>query len=351
MVFNSSSFLVFFPIVVLVYFVFPPKRQWIWLLVSSYYFYLSWNIKYGVLLLTTTIITWLGGMFLEQYKGVKWIRQGCVGICLVVDLAILGIFKYQDFVLDSIIEIANRFGVSLSFDNRLDVLLPVGISFYTFQALGYVIDVYRGEKAEHNFFRYALFLSFFPQLVAGPIERSKNLLGQLRQTHAFDYRRVKNGLLLMLWGLFQKMIIADRVALLVNTVYNNYGNYHGIFIVIATVFFAIQIYCDFGGYSDIAIGASQVMGIDLMQNFNKPYFAVSVKDFWQRWHISLTAWLRDYLYIPLGGNRKGKVRKYINTMIVFLTSGIWHGANWTYVIWGGGAWCIYDTRGSNGRMA
>lgn len=351
MVFNSSSFLFFFPVVILLYFVIPPKLQWIWLLVSSYYFYLSWNVKYGMLLLITTVVTWAGGMFLEWYKGKKWVKKACVGGCLFIDLAILGIFKYQNFVLDSIAGLAEQFGISLSFENRWDVLLPVGISFYTFQALGYVIDVYRGEKAEKNIFRYALFLSFFPQLVAGPIERSKNLLGQLRQAHGFDYERVKNGLLLMLWGLFQKMIISDRLALFVNTVYNDYANYSGIIVIIATIFFAVQIYCDFGGYSDIAIGAAQVMGIDLMQNFNKPYFATSIKDFWKRWHISLTAWLRDYLYIPLGGNRKGKARKYINTMIVFLASGVWHGANWTYIYWGGGTRRLYGFRGIDKSFA
>ena len=216
-----------------------------------------------------------------------------------------------------------------------DVILPVGISFYTFQALSYTMDVYRGEiYAEKNILKYALFVSFFPQLVAGPIERSKNLLIQFNEEHHFDYERVKNGLLLMLWGFFMKLVIADRVALLVNQVYNNWQQYAGLELVIATVFFAVQIYCDFGSYSNIAIGAAQVMGFTLMENFKQPYFATSVADFWRRWHISLTSWFRDYLYIPLGGNKKGKVRKYINVMIIFLTSGLWHGASWHFVIWG-----------------
>ena len=220
-----------------------------------------------------------------------------------------------------------------------DVVLPVGISFYTFQALSYTVDVYRKDiYAEKNILKYALFVSFFPQLVAGPIERSKNLLIQFNKEHHFDYNRVKNGLLLMLWGFFMKLVIADRVAMVVDQVYNNYTQYAGFEIAIATVFFAIQIYCDFGSYSNIAIGAAQVMGFTLMENFRQPYFSKSVAEFWRRWHISLSSWFRDYLYIPLGGNRKGKVLKYINLMIVFLTSGLWHGASWHFVVWGGLEW-------------
>ncbi|GMO37837.1 MAG: MBOAT family protein [Termitinemataceae bacterium] len=215
------------------------------------------------------------------------------------------------------------------------VLLPVGISFYTFQALSYTVDVYRNEiSVEKNFAKYALFVSFFPQLVAGPIERSKNLLSQISEKHYFSFDRVKSGLLLMLWGFFEKIVIADRVAILVNNVFNNYTNYEGFQIIIASVLFGIQIYCDFAGYSDIAIGAAEIMGFRLISNFRQPYFAQSIKDFWRRWHISLTTWFRDYLYIPLGGSRCSKKRRYVNTMIVFLTSGLWHGASWHFVVWG-----------------
>lgn len=218
----------------------------------------------------------------------------------------------------------------------LDVILPVGISFYTFQALSYTMDVYRGEiYAEKNFLKYALFVSFFPQLVAGPIERSKNLLKQINKVHRFDVEKVRSGLLLMVYGFFQKVVVSEYLAIVVNNVYDNYTERTGYQLLIASICFAFQIYCDFGGYSNIAIGAARVMGFELMENFNAPYFSQSVAEFWRRWHISLSTWFRDYLYIPLGGNRKGKVRKQINLMIVFLVSGLWHGASMHYVIWGG----------------
>jgi D-alanyl-lipoteichoic acid acyltransferase DltB (MBOAT superfamily) len=219
--------------------------------------------------------------------------------------------------------------------SSFDIVLPLGISFYIFQALSYTVDIYRNEiQVEKNFARYALFISFFPNLVAGPIERSKNLLPQFKERHYFDFERAKSGFLLMLWGFFEKIVIADRIAILVNTVFNDYTNYEGFQIIVATVLFGIQIFCDFSGYSDIAIGAALVMGFQLTNNFKQPYFAQNVKDFWRSWHISLTTWFRDYLYIPLGGNRCTKKRQYINTMIVFLTSGLWHGASWHFVIWG-----------------
>ena len=216
-------------------------------------------------------------------------------------------------------------------------MLPVGISFYTFQALSYTIDVYRDKdfKVEKNIGRYALFVTFFPQLVAGPIERSKNLLSQFYEKHYFEYKRVKEGLLLMLWGLFEKIVIADRAAIIVNQVFNDLESYSGFEIIVAVLLFAVQVYCDFCGYSDIAIGAAKVMGFKLMTNFRQPYFSKSIKDFWRRWHISLSTWLRDYVYIPLGGSRCSRLKKYRNLLITFLLSGLWHGANWTYVIWGG----------------
>ena len=218
---------------------------------------------------------------------------------------------------------------------NFDVLLPVGISFYTFQALSYTMDVYRGDiKAQKHLGKYALFVSFFPQLVAGPIERSAHLLPQFDEEFKFDYTRVKDGLLLMLWGLFKKIVIADRLAIVVNTVYNNPKNFNGFSLVVATIFFAFQIYCDFSSYSDIAIGSAKVMGYDLMKNFNRPYFSKSISEFWRRWHISLGTWFKDYLYFPLGGSRVTKWKKYRNIMIVFLTSGLWHGASGNFVIWG-----------------
>ena len=339
MLFNSYSFLVFFPIVVIIYYLMPKKVSYLWLLAASYYFYMGWNAKYALLLLLSTTITYISGILLQwmmdrhqdNVAAKKWIVAGS----FASNLAILFFFKYFNFTVESLNAVLQN--TSLPAVNRsLDVLLPVGISFYTFQALGYTVDVYRGEiRAERNFFRYALFVSFFPQLVAGPIERSKNLLNQLRTPQKFDYERMCDGLLLMIWGYFLKLVIADRISIFVDNVYANVGIYDGKYLLLASVLFAFQIYCDFAGYSTIAIGAAEVMGYQLMENFNSPYLSQSVSEFWRRWHISLSSWFKDYLYIPLGGNRKGKIRKYINIMIVFLVSGLWHGANWSYVVWGG----------------
>lgn len=340
MLFNSINFLVFFPIVVLFYFLIPHRFRYIWLLASSYYFYMCWNIKYALLMLFSTIVTYFSGVFIDYFhhrsgKNAAQMMKFCVAGSLILNLSVLFFFKYFNFALDNLAWILNAVGVSVK-RPVCDFLLPVGISFYTFQALSYTMDVYRKEiRPEKNFLRYALFVSFFPQLVAGPIERSKNLLNQFHEKHYFNYQRVKDGLLLMLWGFFMKLVIADRLAIFVDQVYNNWQRYGGIEIILATIFFAIQIYCDFGSYSNIAVGAAQVMGFTLMKNFCQPYFAVSVKDFWRRWHISLTSWFRDYLYIPLGGNRKGKLRKQFNLMTVFLVSGLWHGASWHYIAWGG----------------
>jgi len=334
MSFNSLSFLVFFPVVVLIYFVLPQKIKYIWLLIASYYFYMSWNAKYALLIAFSTLITYLSGIFIEKYQTAK-AKKTVVALSFIINLSILFFFKYFDFALENVNLILGRLGMQI-IEKPFDVLLPVGISFYTFQALSYTMDVYRGElKPEKNFFKYALFVSFFPQLVAGPIERSKNLVSQISEEHYFDGRRVVNGLLLMLYGLFMKLILADRLSILVDSIFDNYTSYSGLYIVVAAVAFGLQIYCDFGSYSNIAIGAAEVMGFGLMQNFRQPYLATTVADFWRRWHISLTSWFRDYLYIPLGGNKKGKVRKYINIMIVFLLSGLWHGASWSFVVWGG----------------
>ena len=342
MLFNSIDFLVFFPLVVLVYFVIPRKARYLWLLVASYYFYMCWNPQYALLMGTSTVITYLSGYLLDRINqsdsGKKErYRKLCVAGSLISNLSILAVFKYANFALENISNALSALGFS-TIEYRLDLLLPVGISFYTFQALSYTLDVYYGNiKAEKNLLRYALYVSFFPQLVAGPIERSENLLPQIQNVehiNVWNFNRIRDGLFLMMWGLFQKLVIADRVAILVNQVYDNYTQYGMVELVVATVLFAFQIYCDFGGYSTIAKGAAQVMGFTLMQNFKQPYLAFNIKEFWRRWHISLTSWFTDYLYIPLGGNRKGEFRKYVNIFIVFTVSGLWHGASWNFIAWG-----------------
>ena len=342
MLFNSLKFLIFFPAVVLLYFVLPKRVRNLWLLVASYVFYMGWNAKYVVLLFTSTLITYLSGLLLERVKDSdrpetkktalkKWV----VAVSFLLNLGILFYFKYVNFFLDTLGAAASLVGLTLNVP-KFDILLPVGISFFTFQALSYTVDVYRGEiGAEKNFLRYALFVSFFPQLVAGPIERSKNLLQQLDTPKSFDFDRAREGFVLMLWGYFLKIVLADRIAIFVDTVYGDIAAFPGWYLIAATVLFAVQIYCDFGGYSTIAMGAAKILGIELMENFDAPYLSTSVSQFWRRWHISLTSWFKDYLYIPLGGSRKGKLRKYINKMIVFLVSGLWHGADATFVIWGG----------------
>ncbi len=340
MSFNSIEFLLFFPVVILVFFIIPNKIKYIWLLVSSYFFYMCWDAKYALLILASTIITYLSGLLIEKVNQTKDaekhknLKKLIVIMSAVSNLGILFYFKYFNFALTTISKGFNLMHVELNMP-VFDIILPVGISFYTFQALGYTIDVYRGDtKAEKNFFRYALFVSFFPQLVAGPIERSKHLLTQLANPKKFSFDNFREGILLMLWGYFLKLVMADRIAIFVDTVYGDYVTYPGAYLIIATILFGIQIYCDFAGYSTIAMGAAKILGINLSENFNAPYLSCSVAEFWRRWHISLTSWFKDYVYIPLGGNRKGKLRKYINVMIVFLLSGLWHGAGLSYIVWG-----------------
>ena len=333
--------MLFFPAVCLLYYIIPHRFRYLFLLACSYFFYMCWNPKYALLMLASTAVTYASGLLLGAAEGMtdekarirrkKWV----VALSFTSNLAILFFFKYYGFAAATAERILGILRVSAKLP-AFDVLLPVGISFYTFQALSYTMDVYRREiPPERNFLKYALFVSFFPQLVAGPIERSKNLLHQVSERHIFDWDRVKNGLLLMLYGYFQKVVLAEYLGMVVDGVYENWKTCTGFQLMIATICFAFQVYCDFGSYSNIAIGAAKVMGFRLMENFNTPYFAVSVADFWRRWHISLSTWFRDYLYIPLGGNRKGTIRKYLNVMIVFLVSGLWHGANWHFVIWGG----------------
>lgn len=342
MLFNSLQFLVFFPIVLIVYFVLPERIRYLWLLAASYYFYMCWNAKYALLILISTVVTYLSGLLIERIKhrdlsetGKIRLKKLVVAGSFLINLGILFFFKYANFAMDILYTLFSRIHIQLSLPT-FDFLLPVGISFYTFQALSYTMDVYRDEVyAEKNFFRYALFVSFFPQLVAGPIERSKNLLKQLAVPQKFSFERFRRGLLLMLWGYFLKLVLADRIAVFVDTVYDHHADFPGYYIVTATMLFAVQIYCDFAGYSTIAMGSAEILGVRLMENFDAPYLSTSVADFWRRWHISLTSWFKDYLYIPLGGSRKGKIRKYVNKMIVFLVSGLWHGASGAFVIWGG----------------
>lgn len=333
MLFNSFAFLVFFPIVALLYFLLPHKFRWIFLLVASYYFYMNWKPVYAILIFGSTFITWGSGYLIDQTEN-KSKRKLYVILSLIINFGILFLYKYFDFINESVFALLEMANLRWPIPN-LDLLLPVGISFYTFQAVGYTIDVYRGDlKAEKNLGVYALFVSFFPQLVAGPIERATNLLPQFRKKHFFDWERLESGLKQMIWGFFMKVVIADRLSLLVNAAYNNVEAHNGTTLLIATIFFAFQIYCDFAGYSNIAIGAARIMGFDLMTNFRRPYFSTNIGEFWHRWHISLSTWFRDYVYIPLGGNRVGVTRNYFNIFITFVVSGIWHGANWTFVIWG-----------------
>ena len=346
MSFCSIEFFLFLPIVSILYYVIPNNTKInyrsIWLLITSYFFYMSWNPKYAVLILFSTVVTFYCGIVIDRVNNTESInekvrtlkKRACLVTCIAINLSILLLFKYGNFILYNVSFVLNNIGITSS-SPTIDLLLPVGISFYTFQALGYTIDVYRQDiRAEKNFIQYALFVSFFPQLVAGPIERSGNLIKQLREPHQFDGDKVRDGLILMLYGYFMKLVIADRIAIFVDTVYADYTTYRGWYLIVATVLFGIQIYCDFNGYTLIARGTAKIMGFELMENFDAPYFASTVSEFWKKWHISLTSWFRDYLYIPLGGNRCGRLRKYINIIIVFGISGLWHGANWTFVVWG-----------------
>lgn len=335
MVFNSVEFLIFFPIVLALYFIGNKCKtfRWIMLLIASYYFYISWNADLLYLILFTTAISYVAAIVIERSAS-RHMRRFWLVVTLVVCLGVLFFFKYFNFLSDSVVGIMNLFGAGKSKFN-LELILPVGISFYTFQTLSYVIDVYRGGiKAEKHFGYYALFVSFFPQLVAGPIERPENLLPQLYADHKPNWSDTIEGLRIIIIGFFKKVVVADLVATYVTAVYNDVENATGLGVLLATVLFAVQIYCDFAGYTDIAIGCARMMGITLMQNFDRPYIAESIQEFWRRWHISLSSWFKDYIYFPLGGSRCAKWKNYRNIMIVFLVSGLWHGAAWTYVLWG-----------------
>lgn len=328
MLFNSLEFSVFFPIVCLLYYIIP-SNKWRnhFLLAASYYFYMCWEPTYALLLLSSTVVTYLAGLLISKCRSRT---KTFLTLSLVINLGILFFYKYYGFAAENVTALMDSLGIAIHVP-EFRVLLPVGISFYIFQALGYSIDVARGDvQAERNFFTYALFVSFFPQLVAGPIERSTHLLQQFYNKHIFNSRQAIEGIQLMLWGFFLKLVIADRCAMYVDKVYGDLGSYNGGSALTAAILFMFTLYGDFAGYSYIAIGSAKVMGFNLRDNFRRPlFYSVSVQDFWRRWHISLSSWLRDYVYIPLGGSRHGN--RYVNLMITMLISGFWHGAAWTYV--------------------
>lgn len=333
MLFNSFHFLFFFIVVTSLYFTIPYNKRWLLLLISSCYFYMAFVPIYILILGFTIVIDYFAGIYIENAEGKR--RKLFLIVSLCANIGVLAVFKYYNFIVDNFSFLLKGFALSSPLP-YLKIILPIGLSFHTFQAMSYTIEVYRSnQKAERHFGIYSLYVMFYPQLVAGPIERPQNLLHQFREKYDFEYDRVVEGLKLMLWGFFKKIVIADRLAIYVNAVYNNPEQHNGITFAVATIFFAFQIYCDFSGYSDIAIGAAKVMGFKLMTNFNRPYFARNISEFWKRWHISLSTWFKDYFYISLGGNRVSIPRWYFNLLLVFLISGLWHGANWTYIIWGG----------------
>lgn len=337
MLFNSFSFLIFLPIVFLLYwFVFKPlKWQNLLVVVASYVFYGWWDWRFLILIAFTSVCSYISGILIEKYEGKRNVQKWISASNIIINLLILSIFKYYNFFVDSLDSlIASTFRTHLDWPT-LNVILPVGISFYTFQALSYSIDVYRGKiRASHDLISFFAFISFFPQLVAGPIERATNLLPQFQKVRHFDYAKAVDGCRQMLWGFLKKIVIADNCAAIVNQYWDNYSVLPGLQLLLLGVLFAFQIYCDFSGYSDIAIGCARLYGINLTRNFNYPYFSRSIPEFWRRWHISLMTWFRDYIYFPLGGSRCAKWKVIRNTIIVFGVSGLWHGANWTFVAWG-----------------
>ncbi|MCI1930070.1 MAG: MBOAT family protein [Clostridia bacterium] len=303
------------------------------LLIASYYFYMCWKPTLIVLIVFLTFVNYCASWLIYKAHE-KRKKKSILIVCLIINFGLLFIFKYFNFAVDSIYSVLGLLGLHYNVP-EFDIILPMGISFYTFQAAAYTIDVYREDvKPVKNYVVFSLFITFFPQLVAGPIERSKNLIKQFYKKHRFYMENVLAGLEIMLWGYFKKVVIADRIAVAVNTVFNNCEYYSGLYLVIAMILFTFQIYCDFSGYSDIAKGSARVLGFDLMTNFDRPFMSKSIKEFWRRWHISLSTWFLDYVYIPLGGNRCSRIKKYRNLFITFLVSGMWHGASWTFIIWG-----------------
>jgi alginate O-acetyltransferase complex protein AlgI len=333
MLFNSLQFFVFFPIVTAGYFVLPHRFRWFWLLAASCYFYMAFIPAFILILCFTITVDYFAGIFIEESQGKR--RKMFLLASIFANVGALAFFKYFNFLNTNLAELAGLLHLNYPIP-FLRIILPIGLSFHTFQSLAYTIEVYRGkQKAERKFGILALYVLFYPQLVAGPIERPQNLIHQFYEEHVFDYKRVTDGLKLMLWGFFKKMVIADRLAHLANPVFDHPHDYQGPLLLLGTIAFAYQIYCDFSGYTDIAIGAARVMGFRLMKNFDTPYCSKSISEMWRRWHISLSTWFRDYLYISMGGNRVPRWRWFINLFVTFVVSGFWHGANWTFIIWGG----------------
>ncbi len=336
MLFNSISFAIFLPIVFILYWFVTNKNlkfQNILLLVSSYFFYACWDWRFLFLLIFSTVLDYFTGIKMSEAE-TRNKKRFWFWLSISVNLGFLGVFKYYNFFATSFADAVAQLGLYVN-PWTLKVILPVGISFYTFHGLSYVIDIYNNKiKAEKNFIDYSVFVSFFPLLVAGPIERATHLLPQIKQKRIFDYTKAVDGLRQILWGLFKKIVIADNCAEYANTIFNNAADYSGSTLVMGALFFTFQIYCDFSGYSDIALGTARLFGIDLLRNFAFPYFSRDIAEFWRRWHISLSSWFRDYLYIPLGGSKGGTWMKVRNTFIIFLVSGFWHGANWTFIVWG-----------------
>jgi D-alanyl-lipoteichoic acid acyltransferase DltB (MBOAT superfamily) len=336
MLFNSVNFAIFLPIVFILYW-FASKGnlrlQNILLLISSYFFYACWDWRFLFLLIFSTLLDYFTGIKISQASNQSK-KHIWLWLSIIVNLGFLGVFKYYNFFAESFVDGLAQLGLKANF-GTIQVILPVGISFYTFHGLSYVIDIYKNRiKPELDFINYSVFVSFFPLLVAGPIERATHLLPQILKKRTFNYSKAVDGLRQILWGLFKKIVIADNCAEFANTIFNNSDNYSGSTLVIGALFFAFQIYCDFSGYSDIALGTARLFGIELLRNFAFPYFSRDIAEFWRRWHISLSSWFKDYLYIPLGGSKGGMWMKIRNTFIIFLVSGFWHGANWTFIVWG-----------------
>ena len=338
MSFVSVAFFIFLPVVFAVYWLLGRNLRWqnLWLLLASYVFYGWWDWRFLILILITSVSSFVSGLWLEHAQH----KRAVVASNIVLNLGILGVFKYYDFFVENLQELFLQVGYSLDVPT-LRLILPVGISFYTFQSLSYTIDVYRGKlRATNDVVAFFAYIAFFPQLVAGPIERASHLLPQMLGSRTFRYDEATDGLRRMLWGFFKKMVVADNCAVAVNLIWENYAEADALTLIGGMLLFTFQIYGDFSGYSDIAIGTSKLFGINLMENFRLPYFSKNIGEFWRRWHISLMTWFRDYLYIPLGGSREGNIRTVRNVFIVFLLSGLWHGANWTFVAWGGYNACL-----------
>lgn len=336
MLFNSLEYLIFLPLVFILYwFVFRQlKLQNLLIVIASYVFYGWWNKEFLILIATTTLLSYLSGILIDKLNKKRFYQKIVSGSNIIINIAILAYFKYCNFFGESFAELMTLIGFKIDWVT-LDIILPIGISFYTFQALSYSIDVYRGKiNATRDIVAFFAYISFFPQLVAGPIERATNLLPQMLKKRIFEYSSAVDGCRQIIWGFFKKLVIADNCAVAVDTIWSNYQNESGFTLLIGGILFAFQIYGDFSGYSDIAIGSARLFGINLKQNFNFPYFSRNIAEFWRRWHISLTTWFKDYVYIPLGGSRCSMPRVILNTIIIFVISGIWHGANWTFIVWG-----------------